>query len=666
MLAAIPAVLDLNHELFAKLCRDPTVIANRQLVSQLILTSVRLSCRKFLDSNPFLDISRTTLAFQERLQLFYRVSFDFDASIGPSFVSLLRSILLLRFPNVLHDFQCDIDTLGDLDPRIYDSFVFCGLGVHLRILIVDEIRKECLSTVASFKDNFEESALSAGLDKLSILIASFRQRFPDIAKEKQGLKIDIRKCVVTTRANEIFDIVTGFPESKPALLDLKKSCSQTLSHQEVSETTVRVFVSRLLHLGASTSDIVAQYINAIQALNIVDESGGLTRAVSPPIQQYLTTRSDLLDTIVTRILEDDSLVATAISAQKPNDDDVLRDVEVQKEMDLAWAPEPLHSHIRDLQSLIRDASDSDALALLLNVYGSLASFVTQLEKEIARRVETSPGFSFDNEVRAVELLKRRFGSQSFLNCEVILRDVADSKRLAVNAESGFVQPLVVSELYWPPLSTDFLRLPEEVEHEIERYTEEFERFKHPRKLKWFPTAGSAQLELIFDDGQTMKMSVSPIAASVALLVNTTEGLTVDIVCEQLEISRQAAEAAILFWTQNNVFIRDGDTFRLSPTKPALTAGAQEAVEDGGDEQEVEEEEEIDPHVKDASVYGNFVKSILQNRQREQVTLKKLYDLMQKFIMYPKFTRSYDQYLKIVKVYVDDGLITVEDDVVHMN
>ena len=76
----------------------------------------------------------------------------------------------------------------------------------------------------------------------------------------------------------------------------------------------------------------------------------------------------------------------------------------------------MHSHIRDLQSLVREASDSDALALLLNVYGSIKSFVTQLEKEIARRIESSPGFSFDNEVRAIELLKWRFGSQSFLNC----------------------------------------------------------------------------------------------------------------------------------------------------------------------------------------------------------------------------------------------------------
>jgi anaphase-promoting complex subunit 2 len=381
-------------------------------------------------------------------------------------------------------------------------------------------------------------------------------------------------------------------------------------------------------LGASTSDIVTQYINAIQALNIVDESGGLTRAVSPPIQQYLTTRSDLLDTIVNRILEDDNLVAAANAAQKPNDDDVLRDPAVQKEMDLSWSPEPLHSHIRDLQSLIRDASDSDALALLLNVYGSLASFVTQLEKEIARRVETSPAFAFDNEVRAVELLKKRFGSQSFLNCEVILRDVADSKRFAVTVEAGIVQPLVVSELYWPALSSDFLRLPEEVDREIERYTEEFERYKHPRKLKWFPTAGSVELELSFDNDETMEISVSPVAASVALLANRMEAVTVEIACEELEISRQAAEAAFLFWTQNNVFLRDGDDFRMSAKKPALTAGTGEVADERDAEVAVEEEEELDPHVKDAGIYAKFVKSILVTRHREQVTLRKLYELMQ--------------------------------------
>lgn len=428
--------------------------------------------------------------------------------------------------------------------------------------------------------------------------------------------------------------------------------------------TVNAFVARLLHLGAATSDIVTIYINAIQSLNIVDGSGGLTRAVSPPIQQYLTTRADLLDTIVNGILEDDSLVASAVSAQKPNDDDILRDANEQKDLDFKWSPEPLHSHIRNLKSLMREGSDSDALALLLNVYGAIGSFVTQLEKEIAKRVESNSGFAFDNEVRAVELLKRRFGSQSFLNCEVILKDVADSKRSAAIANCGVVQPLVVSHLYWPDLPSDYLKLPEEVEQEMDSYTEEFERLKHPRKLKWVPTAGCAEIELAFEDGETMQITVSPVCACVALLMNQETELTTEIVCENLEVSRQVAEQALTFWTQNNVFLRSGNVYTMSPTKPTLTAAMFDEEPENESENEGEVEDEVEPHIRDADTFGNFVRTILVN-QKEQSTLPKLYELMQKFIVYPKFTRTYEQYVKIIGVLVDRGMVSIEEDTIRL-
>jgi anaphase-promoting complex subunit 2 len=659
------AVLDLNHDAFQQSSAPFASSRSAELIGKLILTSIRRSCQQILAELPATDISAAAVAFMLKFHHLFDAAIRFDGALSAHIQSILRSILLLRFPDGLHEFPCDIGSLATLDAQAYDAFSFCGLMPHLKRLIVEQIRKECFAAITSFKENYEESALSASLDRLSQLMAVFGDRFPDLGREKRCLKLDIHRFVVQTRADAIFDIVTAFPDSKPALIDLKQSCGRTSSHREVAETTLRIFVARLLHLGASTSDIVTQYINAIQALNIVDESGGLTRAVSPPIQQYLTTRTDLLDTIVNRILEDDTLVASTISAQKPNDDDILRDADVQRELDFGWSPEPMHSHIRDLQSLVRDASDSDALALLLNVYGSISSFVSQLEKEIARRVETEGGFTFDNEMRAVELLKRRFGSQSFLNCEVILRDVADSKRLATMAESCIVQPLVVSHLYWPDLPSDFLRVPEEVQAEIDRYSEEFERLKHPRKLKWVPTAGAVQIELNFDDGEAMELTVSPVAASVALLMNQEDEIDADMICERLEVSRWAADMTLLYWTQSNIFIKDGRRYRISPTKPATIAPANVSETENESGTGAEEEEEVEPHVKDAMTFGNFVKTILMNRQKEKITVRKLYELMQKFIVYPKFTRTYEQYLKILRVYVDQGKVSVQDDIVQL-
>jgi anaphase-promoting complex subunit 2 len=38
-------------------------------------------------------------------------------------------------------------------------------------------------------------------------------------------------------------------------------------------------------------------------------------------------------------------------------------------------------------------------------------------------------FSFDNELKNIELLKLRFGEQSMHNCVVMLRDIKDSERI---------------------------------------------------------------------------------------------------------------------------------------------------------------------------------------------------------------------------------------------
>ena len=658
----VDVIWNLDGDAFLEM-KDRVVTAeNALLVSHLILTAIRRISSDVLRSNS--DISSAALDIMSKLKDFRKIAVHYDETLNYEIDSLLMSLLLNKFPNGLKDFPLETEELMTLDLKIYEAFAFCGLSLHLKQLIVDRIRKECLTTVESFKEEFEESALDAALDKLSKLIANFEHRFPDIGTERGALEEDIDHCIVTTRSNEIFDIVKSFPESKPALIDLRQSCARTGSHRKVSEVTVNAFVARLLHLGAATSDIVTIYINAIQSLNIVDGSGGLTRAVSPPIQQYLTTRADLLDTIVNGILEDDSLVASAVSAQKPNDDDILRDANEQKDLDFKWSPEPLHSHIRNLKSLMREGSDSDALALLLNVYGAIGSFVTQLEKEIAKRVESNSGFAFDNEVRAVELLKRRFGSQSFLNCEVILKDVADSKRSAAIANCGVVQPLVVSHLYWPDLPSDYLKLPEEVEQEMDSYTEEFERLKHPRKLKWVPTAGCAEIELAFEDGETMQITVSPVCACVALLMNQETELTPEIICENLEVSRQVAEQALTFWTQNNVFLRSGNVYTMSPTKPTLTAAMFDEEPENESENEGEVEDEVEPHIRDADTFGNFVRTILVN-QKEQSTLPKLYELMQKFIVYPKFTRTYEQYVKIIGVLVDRGMVSIEEDTIRL-
>lgn len=661
----ILAIMSLDKDGFHQNISKGVQEENRKLISKIILTAIRRFCINLIKKEKFATISEIALLFMENLQQFRSEVVQYDSSIDSDIRSLLLSILFIHFPKGLEEYQTtDFDNLKTLDAQTYQSFQFSGLLNHLRDVIVNQIRKECISIVEAYKEDFEHSALDDSLDKLASLLYIFQDRFPDITKEKHNLKMDIHKYTVKIRSSAIFDIVTSFPESKPALIDLKKSCLRTSSHSEVAKTAKKIFITRLLHLGAGTSDIVTQYINAIQAFNIIDESGGLTRSVSPPIQEYLTTRSDLLDTIVNRILEDDSLVVNTKSAQKPNDDDLIREPDVQKELDFSWAPEPMHSHIRDLQSLVRDASDSDALALLLNVYGSIPLFVTQLEKEISKRIETSPEFDFANEVRAIELLKKRFGNQSFLNCEVILRDVADSKRLATTFDCQEVQPLVISHLYWPEVQNEFVKLPEDIDQQLTEYKTKFEQLKEGRKLNWQPSAGAVELELEFENHDTLQITVPPICACVALLMNDESEITVEMVCDTLEVTRQSAESALSYWVSNDIFVKSGNLYRMAQTKPVTSAAVFDAEQENDDDEQQEEEEELEPHVKDANMFGIHVQSILTNRQKVRMTLQSLYSLLQKFVQSPcKFDRTFDQYIKMLGYLVEKEMIQINGEVV---
>ena len=105
---------------------------------------------------------------------------------------------------------------------------------------------------------------------------------------------------VDSRINELFDIIKEFPESKPAMEDLKL-CINT-PHQR--DQLVNIFrqayflssytnfdllscTKRLLHPGADTVTIIAQYISTIKAFRILDPPGVLLDKASRPIQKYL-------------------------------------------------------------------------------------------------------------------------------------------------------------------------------------------------------------------------------------------------------------------------------------------------------------------------------------------------------------------------------------------
>lgn len=81
--------------------------------------------------------------------------------------------------------------------------------------------------------------------------------------------------------------------------------------------------------------------------------------------------------------------------------------------------------------------------MLVNIYGSKTLFVKEYRKLLSDRLLLNQHFDTEEEIRNLEFLKIRFGDTELHNCEVMLKDVADSKRINTHLVSLSDQPSVI-------------------------------------------------------------------------------------------------------------------------------------------------------------------------------------------------------------------------------
>ena len=97
-----------------------------------------------------------------------------------------------------------------------------------------------------------------------------------------------------------------FPDSEPALLDLRDTLERTHLHQKLVVSLRDVLQQRLLHPGANTSQIIDVYVATIKALRLLDPTGVLLESVSEPVKDYLRERHDTVRCIVGSLTDDTS------------------------------------------------------------------------------------------------------------------------------------------------------------------------------------------------------------------------------------------------------------------------------------------------------------------------------------------------------------------------
>ncbi len=154
------------------------------------------------------------------------------------------------------------------------------------------------------------------------------------------------------RTKELFEIIVDWDNgSRGAVEDLKRYVTNTTSRISLTNSFSNVLSHRLLHPGASTTEILQFYISLIRAFAVLDPKGVLLDRVARPIRRYLRERDDTVNIVVGGLLADpddessaaDVLVELATELNKTaglTGEDDMDDGDLDWD-DMSWMPDPV-------------------------------------------------------------------------------------------------------------------------------------------------------------------------------------------------------------------------------------------------------------------------------------------------------------------------------------
>ncbi|XP_069915583.1 anaphase-promoting complex subunit 2 isoform X2 [Oryctolagus cuniculus] len=297
------------------------------------------------------------------------------------------------------------------------------------------------------------------------------------------------RTYASLRIEELFSIVRDFPDSRPAIEDLKYCLERTDQRQQLLVSLKAALEARLLHPGVNTCDIITLYISAIKALRVLDPSMVILEVACEPIRRYLRTREDTVRQIVAGLTGDSDGtgdLAVELSKTDPASLETGQDSEDDSGEPEDWVPDPVDADPGKSSSKRRS---SDIISLLVSIYGSKDLFINEYRSLLADRLLHHLSFSPEREIRNVELLKLRFGEAPMHFCEVMLKDMADSRRINANIREEdekrpaeeqppfSVYAVILSSEFWPPFKDEKLEVPEDIRAALEVYCKKYEKLK---------------------------------------------------------------------------------------------------------------------------------------------------------------------------------------------
>ncbi|EAA35080.3 Cullin-domain-containing protein [Neurospora crassa] len=318
--------------------------------------------------------------------------------------------------------------------------------------------------------------------------------------------------------------------------------------------------------------------------------------------------------------------------------------------DMNWVPDPV-----DAGANYKRPKSEDVIGTLISALGSEDVFIKEFASIVAERLlSLSDPARFDQELRVLDLLKRRFGEAALQNCDVMIKDIEDSRRLDVDIRRAWDEqrtltaatPMmmsghflrsadkrkkaalqrqqqqeptqyharVLSRLFWPALDREHFLLPDPIIEEQKRYEQGYEHLKSNRKLTWLNQLGTVRVELELRD-RTVTVDCTTPQATVIYAFNDSDSdnghgieidnkpparRTVDELYTTLQMDEDLITSCLEYWVSKSVLrrLRSPANTQGSHTYVVIESLSDPIVDDNDDQ-----------FFKDDDIFGNPTTSV---------------------------------------------------------
>lgn len=384
-----------------------------------------------------------------------------------------------------------------------------------------------------------------------------------LQRRKVDLESQVRFVFGQVRLEELFEMVADYPDSQPAVRDLQTLCQEDQQFaQQLTQSLRQTLVRRLCHPGAETTQIMQVYIHTIHCLRVWGLSSA---AVTTPVRTYLREqRSDTVRCIITSLTTGDLYE----ELRKPQAlEHMIEDEDDEEEPPtLEWQPKP------SIFQPVAGNDSEDILALLVSIYGSKEVFVNEYRLMLADKLLHQLDYQTDSSVHTLELLKLRFGEQSMRHCEVMVKDIDDSKRTNTQIKeelkgSSVVDSVIVSHIFWPKLQKERLQHHPRLQTPLDEFNQAYSRLKNPRQLVWFAQLGTVEIELdvLDQDGKvvTKEFSCTPLQATLILHFEDQPVWKLSDLSNETSVPENVLQKRLSYWIGQRILRQtDADTYEL--------------------------------------------------------------------------------------------------------